>query len=517
MKKLVVMLFVLTWSVVLVSTCTGPRNRATKPVAASLVNVVERSRSELLSVPFDRYAAGTQELPIGVFDSGIGGLTVLAAILQLDAFNNVTHQPGPDGRPDFESERFLYMGDQANMPYGDYPSQQKTDFLRELILRDVVFLLGERYWPSATAPTPRRDKPPVKAIVIACNTATAYGLETITAALKQWRLPVPVIGIVDVGAGGAVQAIAAQNGKGVVAVLATVGTCQSEGYPRAIARKAGEAGIRPPTVVQQGCLGLASAVEGDSSYIRPAGTASTADYRGPSVGNQAASIDPALLEQYNFAPEGLLGDVDRPTTWRLNSVENYIHYHTASLLESYRRSGAAEPIGTIILACTHFPFYKEEIAASLERLRCFRKPDGDEPYRNLILENPVFLDPAELTASRLYETLAKAGLLLGPHDRPVLSVDEFYISVPNASLPGVGLTEGGGFTYEYKYGRAPGQLTCEYVKYVPMSGQNLSRDARETIRMKMPQVWSRLVSFSRTSPRTRDLPEAARIESGACN
>jgi hypothetical protein len=105
-----------------------------------------------------------RQLPVGVFDSGIGGLTVLEAILGLDAFNNETLQPGADGRLDFEGERFVYFGDQANMPYGNYASAGKQDFLRELILRDAVFLLGRRYWRSSLAPEPSMDKLPVKAI-----------------------------------------------------------------------------------------------------------------------------------------------------------------------------------------------------------------------------------------------------------------------------------------------------------------------------------------------------------------
>jgi glutamate racemase len=511
MKRHWAILPALLSGVVLLSTCAGPGDRGTKAETGSLVEIVAQGKSELLAVAFDRYAAGTRELPIGVFDSGIGGLTVLAAILQLDAYNNVTHHAGADGRPDFENERFVYLGDQANMPYGDYPSEHKTGFLRELILRDLVFLVGQRYWPSATAAVPRHDKAPVKAIVIACNTATAYGLETVTAAVKRWQLPVPVIGIIDVGAGGAIRAIAAQNGKGTVAVLATVGTCRSEGYRRAIARQAARAGVRPPEVIQQGCHGLAGAIEGDPSYIRSTETAATVEYRGPAAGSQTAPLDLALLGQYDFEPAGLLGELDRPATWRLNSVGNYIRYHTASLLESYRRSGASEPIGAVVLGCTHFPFYQDELAACLGRLRDFRAPDGAQPYRNLIFERPSFINPAELTARQLYETLAGLGRLIREHDDSALDVDEFYISVPNPALAGVKLAETGGFTYEYKYGREPGHFEWEYVKYVPMSSENLSPAVRETIRTKMPVVWARLVAFSRKSPRTRDLPEAARF------
>ena len=511
MKKNILTLFVLMLSSVLLSTCAKPSDPATRSEASSLVDIVERGKSEIFTVSLDRYTAGTEKLPIGVFDSGIGGLTVLEAILQLDAFNNTTHEPGSDGRPDFEDERFIYLGDQANMPYGNYPSEQKTDFLRELIIKDVVFLLGERYWPSASAQMPRYDKSPVKAIVIACNTATAYGLQKVNAALKQWRLPVRVIGIVEVGADGAVQAIAGQGGKGAIAVLATVGTCKSEGYIRAVEQKAKEAGIMSPTVIQQGCLGLAGAVEGDSSYICSPEKAQTVDYRGPAVDNQIAQMDPGLLEQYSFETKGLLGDVNQPASWRLNSVENYIRYHTATLMESYRRSGNSEPIGAVILGCTHFPFYENEIAASFRRLHDFHQPNGMEPYKNLILDNPSFIDPAILTAKRLYETLMATDLLIEESDESALDVDEFYISVPNTSLPGVKLAETGGFTYEYKYGRDCGRFEWEYVKRVPMSNENLSNAIREKIKAGMPVVWNRLVEFNRKSPRTRDLPNSARI------
>ena len=84
-----------------------------------------------------------------MFDSGIGGLTVQEAILSLDVFHNDNYSSGPDGRKDFEHERFLYFGDQANMPYGNYPSAGRQDFLKELILKDAAFLLGRRYWPKA--------------------------------------------------------------------------------------------------------------------------------------------------------------------------------------------------------------------------------------------------------------------------------------------------------------------------------------------------------------------------------
>ena len=85
--------------------------------------------------------------------------------LALDNFNNETGEEVPDGIPDFEGEEFIYLADQANMPYGVYSSQGKEDFLRELIIKDALFLTKE----------PNRSK----IVVIACNTATAFGLEDV--------------------------------------------------------------------------------------------------------------------------------------------------------------------------------------------------------------------------------------------------------------------------------------------------------------------------------------------------
>ena len=201
----------------------------------------------------------------------------------------------------------------------------------------------------------------------------------------------------------------------------------------------------------------------------------------------------------------------------VNSVDNYIRYHTASLLESYRRNGGSEPIGTVILGCTHFPFYQDEIAASLRRLRDFHESNGAQPYRSLIRENPSFIDPAALTARQLYEILAGMGRLIKKHEESALGVDEFYISVPNTTLAGVKLAEGGGFTYEYKYGRDPGHFEREYVRCVPMSGENLSLAVREMIETRMPVIWSRLVAFNQKSPRTQGLPNSARLGPGTRN
>ena len=82
----------------------------------------------------------------------------------------------------------------------------------------------------------------------------------------------------------------------------------------------------------------------------------------------------------------------------------------------------------------------------------------------------------------------------------------------NAACPGVELrSDGLSFTYEFKYGRSPGELDKEYVRRVPMSRDTLGESAIESIRTTMPAVWQRLVAFNTSSRRCAELPVAARI------
>ena len=132
------------------------------------------------------------ELPIGVFDSGIGGLTVLRALAR-----------------ELPSEEFLYLGDTARLPYGTKS-------------RETV----ERYALQAGGELHRRG---VKCLVVACNTASAAALP----ALEVHFAPVPVIGVIEPGAAAA----AAATRSGGIAVLATEGTVRSGAYRGALLRR----------------------------------------------------------------------------------------------------------------------------------------------------------------------------------------------------------------------------------------------------------------------------------------
>lgn len=129
------------------------------------------------------------ELPIGVFDSGIGGLTVLKALTE--------------ALPD---ESFLYLGDTARLPYGTKSADSVT-----------------RYALQTTGKLYERG---VKLLVIACNTATAVSLEKIREAYPE----LPVIGVIRPGAEAACRA----SRTGRIGVIATEGTVNGGRYEQEI-------------------------------------------------------------------------------------------------------------------------------------------------------------------------------------------------------------------------------------------------------------------------------------------
>ena len=85
------------------------------------------------------------------------------------------------------------------MPYGNYDAEGKSDYLRELVIKDALFLLDDNYYETQYDRESDGIKPRVKIIVIACNTATAYGLKDITSLLEQSNTGVKVIGVINAG------------------------------------------------------------------------------------------------------------------------------------------------------------------------------------------------------------------------------------------------------------------------------------------------------------------------------
>lgn len=146
------------------------------------------------------------ELPIGVFDSGLGGLTVVRAL-----------------RERLPNESIIYLGDTARVPYGTRSAATVVRYAR-----GCSQLLIERG---------------IKLLVVACNTASAVALDVLTR-----ELPVPVVGVVGPGAQAAIDAAEAFAAQGLdrvrIGVLGTVSTIESGAYPRAVQQRSVQFEIR---------------------------------------------------------------------------------------------------------------------------------------------------------------------------------------------------------------------------------------------------------------------------------
>ncbi|MGN0385362.1 MAG: glutamate racemase [Lachnospiraceae bacterium] len=130
----------------------------------------------------------SKEAPIGVFDSGIGGLTVVREIMR-----------------QIPNEKIVYFGDTARVPYGSKSKETVTRFSRQIV----------RFLESHN----------VKTIVVACNTASAYALDEL-----EKEIDIPIIGVVKPGAKAAFQTT--KNGK--IGVIATEATINSKIYSQYI-------------------------------------------------------------------------------------------------------------------------------------------------------------------------------------------------------------------------------------------------------------------------------------------
>ena len=471
---------------VTVISCTRP---------ATIRDAIMGDKSSFYYVDFENYPAGNSSLPIGVFDSGTGGLSVLADIIEHEGLKN---------------ESFIFLGDLANMPYGSYALENNTALLIEHVMKDVQFLLGNKYYRSAGSRRYESDKSQVKAIVVACNTATAYALDTIRDFLADAGCDIGVIGVIDAGAKGAFGNFSpGENGS--IAVMATDGTVKSGAYPATISRVNKEDGQEETIYIfQQAGIGIAEAIDESAEAIDRKATAPRSGYKGPSDGGTGEMrIDPDLWPRYNFDPENgamlFEGDPSAPHHIQINSVENYIAFHVVSLMEKIRLTPGALPLNSVVLACTHYPFYEETFRSEFNRLRDYTE-NGEYVYRSLIAEDLIIVNPASVVAGQLHSHLSARGLLSSSAN----TGSEFYISVPNILNRQVRLREDGSFTYEYKYGRRAGDIQ-EYVKVVPFSRSTIPVDILKRLSYQVPALYDMIVAFNHENPKMEYLTGGERI------
>jgi glutamate racemase len=451
--------------------------------------IVDRALFDSTSVyygEFEEYPENLKMLPIGVFDSGTGGLTVLEKIVSLDLFDNITGKRGDDDILDFAGEHFIYLADQANMPYGNYDAEGKSDYLRELVIKDALFLLDDNYYETQYDRESDGIKPRVKIIVIACNTATAYGLKDITSLLEQSNTGVKVIGVINAGVKATFDQLNISEGEApfAIGVLATPGTIASGAYQRTIEEMVAERGIKTDvTVVNQKGYGFAEAVDSEPDFVNPALYTPRDSYRGPRIGRGDDSLDISLMRIYNFDFSGnrMLYKRDVQGGYRdiqLNDAVNYARFNLVSLVEKHRLSSSTAPLRAVILGCTHYPFLIETLWQVINELRNIQV-NGQYIYKHLIADDFIFIDPAVYTAIECYNTLREDGnLALRIGEQKV----DGYISVPDGFIDSRYLTPDGKLTYEFKYGRDVDSKEIT-TKQVPFSKSNI--DSNNLLRIKL--------------------------------
>jgi len=489
---------------------TGCHNSA-RPAQGNLSDIILNDKDNFFYFDTHSYPEQDKRLPVGIFDSGTGGLTVLDAIIKLDQYNNRNHKPAEtgDGIRDFQSECFIYLGDQANMPYGNYSREKNIPLLKEHILKDAQFLLGNKYYLQVNKQEYRTDKEPVKAIVIACNTATAYGKSDIESFLTRAKLKVKVIGVIDAGVRAALQ-VFQKTESGSIGLMATAGTVSSAGYVKALDNQITKQRYSGTiNIFQQAGIGLAGAIDGSAEYISSVATQPRDEYKGPSELDPEAVIDLKILERYNFDWDNkkmlFEADANHPKNIQLNSVDNYISYHLVSLLEKIRQTKGAKPLRAIILGCTHYPFYTDIIQEELLRLYDYRE-DGTHIYRKFMANQIALIDPAQNTALELYEYIEHMDLF----NNADLSKSEFYISMPNVSNYNNQIDSLGNFTYSYKYGRKAGFIQ-QYVKRVPFSKKTITPEVASRLKKKIPLTFELIISFNQTNVKMREIPESEKF------
>ena len=193
------------------------------------------------------------EAPIGVLDSGVGGISVLRELVRIMPWEN-----------------FIYYGDSLHAPYGTKPH----DEVHQYVLQIVDYLLSY----------------PVKEIVIACNTATSVSVRTLRSQFPN----LPLVGIEP-----AIKPAALQRPQSRILVMATPMTLTEEKFARNVSRFSDQA-----TFIPLPCPGLMELIEG-------------------------GHLEDALTRNY-----------------------------LAELLTPYFK----EPVGAIVLGCTHYPFVRKLIA-----------------------------------------------------------------------------------------------------------------------------------------------------------
>ena len=270
--------------------------------------------------------------PIGVFDSGIGGLSVLQAL-----------------RAELPHERFVYLADSGNAPYGDARGDAFVSARTHAITRYL------------------REQHHIKALVVACNTATAAAIHEV----RSSQPDLPLVGLEP-----ALKPAAALSKTGRIGVIGTRGTLTSEKFSRLLALLAGQAEF-----IVQPCDGLAHAIEDSTARPLP--------------NDPFATETRALCERYISA----MGTFGTETG----------------------------QIDTLVLGCTHYVFVADELRSLVgPQVRLIETGEPVARQTRRLLHKDALLTPEDSAA----EVPASIHLLTTGALAPLQAAAERWLQLP---------------------------------------------------------------------------------------
>lgn len=242
-----------------------------------------QTKASALSAPYSEVSSA----PIGIFDSGVGGISILKEI-----------------QKQLPNENLIYIADSANAPYGD----KSADFIQKRSLQLSEFLLTHH----------------IKALVVACNTATTEAISYL-----REQLDIPVVGVEP-----AIKPAALQSNNNIIGILATHRTIQSKRLKELVNLYANHT-----TIIPQACPGLVEAVENKDAFLETTITKLIHTYTQAMRDKQADTLIlgcthyPFLLEQIRDITGEYMNilETGKPVAAQLERILNHNHLKNTAL------------------------------------------------------------------------------------------------------------------------------------------------------------------------------------------
>jgi glutamate racemase len=269
------------------------------------------------------------ERPIGAFDSGVGGLTVVQAMREL-----------------LPAEDILYLGDTARVPYGNKSPETIVRYSRE----NLAYL--------------RRHE--VKAVVVACNTASAHAL-----AVLQRESDVPVIGVIAPG----VEAALAATRNGRVGIIGTQGTIHSEAYQNLLRHS------RPDVFILAEAAPLLVSLVEEDWLLHPATQLILEEYLAPM---KAAQVDTVVLACTHYPLlKALAQRILGPGVVLVDSAQNAAAALARKLGATRLNRPARAQAGLITICTTDLPVHFSRLAERFlgQKIESIQQVSVDEVRR----------------------------------------------------------------------------------------------------------------------------------------